>query len=129
MRDTEPLTTSRVQVKMLALPVYPAVLTTLHWSPEVKCVQQSGANTDESDVAPSTHFFASHTGQGGTEVTFQTGRWRGRRAQCGWQTQSRLPKLLDTRCRQGHLFRVLAHSDWCTGFVLVEQRVTKQAGK
>ena len=35
MRDTEPFTPARVRVKMLALPVYPAVLTT----PEVKCVQ------------------------------------------------------------------------------------------
>ena len=61
MRDTEPFNTSRVQVKVLALPVQPAVLNPLHWSPEVKCVQ-SGANIDESDVATSTHFFSSHTG-------------------------------------------------------------------
>ena len=40
-----------------------------------------------------------------------TCRWRGRRAQCGWWTQSQLPKLLDTRCRmasQSSLARHLA---------------------
>ena len=33
MRDTEPFTTSRVQVLVLALPVLPAAHITLHWSP------------------------------------------------------------------------------------------------
>ena len=54
MRDTEPFTTSRVQVKVLALPGDP------HWSPEVKG-GRSGANLDESEVATSRHFFSSHT--------------------------------------------------------------------
>ena len=70
MRDTEPFTPARVQVKMLALPVYPEVLTTLHWSPEVKCVQSS-TNIDESDVAPSMQSFSSHTGVRRHRVNFQ----------------------------------------------------------
>ena len=57
MRDTEPFTTSRVQVRGLAPPVQPAARITFY--PEVKSVR-SGANIDKSDAASSTHFFSLH---------------------------------------------------------------------
>ena len=49
MRDTEPFTTSRLQVKVLALPVKPAAHITMHRSPEVTSAQ-SGADIDGSGV-------------------------------------------------------------------------------
>ena len=67
MRDTDAFTTSRVQVKMLGLPAQPAAHITLPWSPGVQSVQ-SGANVDESQVAPSMHFFSSRMESGGTEL-------------------------------------------------------------
>ena len=104
--DTEPFTTSRVQVKLLALPVKPRY--TSMWPR-----QRSS--------------FPRTLGQA-AQSYFPTCPRRGTRAQCGWRTQSRLPKLLGARCRMGHLpsprsFRLVP------GLVLVEQRVTWQAGK
>ena len=52
MRDTEPFTPARVRVQDAGA----ARVSAVHTTPEVKCVQ-SGANVDESDVAPSLQSF------------------------------------------------------------------------
>ena len=126
MRDTEPFTTLRVQVHALALPVQPAAHITLHWSPKIKSVQ-SCANMDESDVATSTHFFSSHTGQGGTESLSNLPMARPESSV--WLTDSK-PTAQATRHEVP--YGISAESSLTpigTVFVLVKQRVTWQAGK
>ena len=99
------------QVKVLAPPVYPAMLTTSHWSPEVKCVQ-SGANLDESDGATSTHNFSSHTEQGAAELLSNCLMAKQERS-VWWTDLMPTAEDIDTRCRRGYLHQSLARSDWC----------------
>ena len=125
MRDTEPFNTSRVQVKMLALPVQPAVLNPLQLVTrgQMRAIWRQHRRI-RCGKRQRTSF--PRTRDKAAQSYLPTVRWRSRRDQCGWQTRSQLPKLLDTR---SGISSQSLHTPIGAGFVLVKQRVTTQAGK
>ena len=110
MRDTEPFTTSRVQVKVLALPVHPAVLTSLHWSPEVKCVQSGRQHRQIKRGHVNAVLFLTH-GVRRHRITFQLADGEAGELSMVRRLEADYTSCL-TRDATCDIFTILAHSNW-----------------